>query len=149
MELYAIVFSVPMSFIMSITYGFIIGKITTKWSFLIVPVLWISCMVLIFLIAEFFGVFIVGVIKLREVIGTSYYSIHSFLFFFTLPSLVNIMRLQTRIRFLSKWYVMGSICAFFGLCIVVLQYYVFEILYGIDGMGGPYSHDLINSLSGV
>jgi len=138
MELFGIILSVPMAFVASSIYSVIIKKLTMKWKILTIPILWISIIILSLIIMEFFCVITFGTIKLREIIGQSYYPIHAFLFFLALPSLVNVMRLQKRINFMSKWYVIGVTCAFFGLCIVLMQYTVSESLYGIDGIGGPY-----------
>lgn len=138
MELFGIMLSVPMSFVASSIYSVIIKKLTMKWKFLANPILWISALILSLIILEFLGVVTFGTIKLRETIGQSYYPIHTFLFFFALPSLVNVMRLQRKINFLSKWYVIGIACALFGLCVVLMQYSVSESLYGVDGTGVPY-----------
>ncbi len=138
MELFTIMFSVPVSFVMSSIYALIVKKITTKWAPLIVPLFWISGIILTLLILEFVGVLTVGVIRLRETIGVLYYPLHIFLFFLFWPSLANTMGMQRRIGVLSKWYIIGLACAFLGLCVTLLQYGVSEALYGIDGVGGPY-----------
>ncbi len=138
MELFGIIFSIPVSFVGSSIYAFIIKKITTKWTVLVVPIFWISGTILALLILEFFAVLTLGAIKLRETIGTLYYPLHIFLFFLFWPSLANLMGVQRRIAFLSKWYIIGITCAFLGLCVTLLQYVVSEALFGVDGMGGPY-----------
>ncbi len=138
MELFGIMFSVPVSFVVSSIYALIIKKITTKWTIVVVPIFWISGTILALLILEFFAVLTLGAIKLRETIGTLYYPLHIFLFFLFWPSLANLMGMQRRIAFLSKWYIIGITCAFLGLCVTLLQYLVSEALFGVDGMGGPY-----------
>jgi hypothetical protein len=138
MELFGIMFSVPVSFVVSSIYALIIKKITTKWTVLVVPIFWISGTILALLILEFFAVLTLGAIKIRETIGTLYYPLHIFLFFLFWPSLANLMGMQRRIAFLSKWYIIGITCAFLGLCVTLLQYVVSEALFGVDGMGGPY-----------
>jgi hypothetical protein len=138
MELFGITLSVPVIFVTSIIYAFIIRKVTEKNVFLINPLLWVSAVLLVTVLLEFVGVAIVGSIKLRESIGPSFYSIHITLFFLAVPALVNIMRLQNRYPLLSRWYIIGFFCAICGLCVVLLQYVVSEALFGVDGMGGPY-----------
>jgi len=138
MELFGIVFSVPVSFVVSSIYALIIKKITAKWTPFIVPLFWISGIILTVLILEFVGVLTVGAIKVRETIGTLYYPLHIFLFFLFWPSLANLMAIQGRMAFFSKWYIIGITCAFLGLSVTLLQYVVSEALFGVDGMGGPY-----------
>jgi hypothetical protein len=139
MEMYGIIFSVPMAFACGAIYSIVIGKIILKWNTLTQPLRVLSVVILALLVLEFIGVSTVGTLKLREIIGAAYYPIHSILFFLTLPSLVNIMKIQRRTPFLSKWYVIGFACAVIGLGIVLLQYGVSEALYGVNGNDGPYS----------
>ncbi len=80
-----------------------------------------------------------GAIEVRKVVGSLYYPVHLLLFFLIVPSIVNVMRIQKRTAFVSKWYVIGPVCALLGLGIVLFQAVVFEALFGIDGMSGPYS----------
>jgi hypothetical protein len=139
MEMYGIIFSVPMAFICGIIYAVIIGKVIAKWNELMTPLLWISGVLFALLLLEIISVIVIGTLKLRAIIGPEYYPIHSLLFFLTLPSLVNIMKIQKSIPLLSKWYFIGTACAIIGLVIVILQYGVSEALYGITGTNGPYN----------
>jgi hypothetical protein len=138
MELFAIMLSFPMSFLCSTIYAVIINRITKRWTILFTPLFWISFLILILLLVEVTAVIFIGALGLREAIGPPYFPIHLFLFFLALPSAVNIMKLQRIAPLFAKWYAIGSVCAFLGLGIVLLQYAVSEALYGIDGMGGPY-----------
>jgi hypothetical protein len=136
MEIFGIILSIPAAFIASIFYAFVLRKVTTKMPFLILPLLWISVIVLIIGLFEFCCIAAIGTLRLREAIGALYYSIHTGLFFLTLPALTNIMRLQKRFSFLSKWYSIGGLCAVVGLCLALQQYVVSEALFGVDVMGG-------------
>jgi hypothetical protein len=140
MENFGIILSIPAAFINSIFYAFVLRKVTTKLPFLILPLLWISTFVLVASFLEFCCLLAFGTLKLRKTIGEGYYSIHKGLFFLTLPALVNIMRLQNRFSFLSKWYSIGCFCAVVGLCMMIQQYVVSEALFGLDGMDGPYGN---------
>jgi hypothetical protein len=139
MEIFGIVLSFPASFIFATIYAFVVGKIVTKWKMVSAPLLWISAVVLSLVLLEIIGVITVGILKLCETLGPIYYPTHSLLFFGTLPSTVNIMRIQRKIPILSRWYLIGGVCAMIGLGIVVLQYGVSEALYGVNGTEGPYS----------
>jgi len=81
----------------------------------------------------------VGPLTLRAVIGSAYYPIHVLFFFLSVPSLANIMQIQKTVPFVRKWYVTALACAIFALCVVLLQYEVSEVLYGVNGTEGPYS----------
>jgi hypothetical protein len=39
---------------------------------------------------------------------------------------------------LSKWYVAPFVCAALGFCVVIVEYIVYEALFGVDGTGGPF-----------
>jgi hypothetical protein len=138
MEVFGIIFSVPVIFAASNIYVFIIGKVIARPRFLAGPLWWISVLLVAMAILESICAMALGPVRLREIIGPSYYGVHVTLFVLAVPGLVNIMKLQERIRFLTKWYVIGTSSALFGLCVILLQYAVSEGLYGIDGMGGPY-----------
>src|ERR1700690_3400101 len=150
MELYGIILSVPMAFVASSIYSGIIKRLTMKWEFLTTPILWLSVLSLSLIIMEFLGMSKFGTIKLQETIGQLYYPIHVCLFLSALPSLVNVMRRQGKSPFLSKWYVIGITFAFCGLCVVLMQYTVFESLYGVDGViGEPQGWSFIESVGGI
>ncbi len=130
MELLGIILSFPTAFVASIVYAFILKKVTTKLPFLVLTMLWVSVIVLIVGLLESFCLVLVGTLRLREAIGMLYYPIHETIFILTLPALINIMRLQNRFSFLSKWYSIGSLCAVIGAGIVLQQYAVSEALFG-------------------
>ena len=140
MELFGIILSIPAAFIASIIYAFIIRKITIKLPLLILPLVWVSTFVLIIGFLEFCCLLVFGTLKLNETIGSLYCQIHTALFFLMLPAIATIMRLQNRFSILSKWYAIGSFCAVIGLCIVLQQYVVSEVLFGIDGTSGVYKN---------
>lgn len=135
MESLGIILSIPAAFIASIVYALLINKVTTKLTFLIQPLLWVSGIILILGVMDFSYIASAGTVSLRDAIGELYYPIHIVLFFLTLPALTNIMRLQNKFGFLTRWYSIGVVCAVIGLCIVLQQYIVSEALFGIDGMG--------------
>ena len=132
MELYGIALSVPMSFVASIIYSLIVGKITSLWIFLSRPLIWISSLVLVLGVLEVVAVLTLGVVDLQDIVGTQYYRLHLTLFFLVSPSIVNIMKIQQAIPLFRKWYVIGTACSILTLCIVLLQYHVSESLFGIN-----------------
>jgi hypothetical protein len=138
MELFAILLSGPFLCTVGLVYAFIIGKITARLAFLVSPLLWISVLLLAASVCEFLGVCAAGPVGLRRAIGPAYYPIHLVLFTLGLPALVNLMRLQTRIPPLSKSYAIGPTCAIYGWALVLMQYAVFEALFGVDGKNGLY-----------
>lgn len=139
MENFGIALSVPVSAVAGIVYALIFEKVARRWQFLLSPLLWISSLILTLLAIEAIGALTVGAVELRKEIGPSYELLHGILFFLALPSLVNVMRLQKRIPFLAKLYVISGACAIAGLAVVLLNFGVSEALFGIDGMSGPYA----------
>jgi hypothetical protein len=131
-ELFGIALSIPASFMASIVYAFIVGKMVSIWPFLSQPLKFLSISVLFLLAIEIGGVLTLGVVGVQEVVGSAYYWIHLSLFALAVPSLVNIMRIQRTIPLFSKWYVIGPLCSLFGLATVLFQYHVSEVLFGID-----------------
>jgi hypothetical protein len=139
MELFGILLSAPFLFVISIVYAVLIRKVTDRWVILTKPILWMSSGIMVLFAIEAIAVVSAGTIEVRKAVGSLYYPVHLLLFFLTVPSIVNVMRLQRRIALVSKWYVIAPVCALLGLGIVLFQYVVSEALFGIDGMSGPYS----------
>ena len=138
MELLAIVLSVPAAFICSIVYSLIIGRLTRNMDQVRTMIVWSSAIVLSLSGLEALAVATIGAPTLRQSLGVPYYPLHLFLFFFSVPSLANVLALQRKAKHLSRWYAIGTMCAIVGLGVVLLQYTVSEALYGIDGMGRSY-----------
>jgi hypothetical protein len=139
MELFGIVLSFPASLIAVSIYSLILRRITARRPSLSRLILWVSLSVLLLLVLEFIGVTMMGALQLRASLGATYWVAHIVLFFLAVRSLTNMLHLQKKVPFISRWYITAFICAVFTIFVVLLQIVVSEALYGIDGTGGPYS----------
>ena len=131
MELFGLILSVPFLCVVSIVYSLIVKKVTDRFSLLIKPLLWISVVIVVLEVAEFVCVILVRSTILWEYTGDLIYPVHLVLFLSAVPALVNVMRLQTKFPFFSRWYVIGIICPIYGFWAVFLQIVVSEALFGI------------------
>jgi hypothetical protein len=78
----------------------------------------------------------------RELVGVVFYPLHLVLFFLGPPSLAILLVGIGRRSLVSRWFVVAAVCAVLALALVLMQYHVAESLYGVEGLGGPYSHSL-------
>jgi hypothetical protein len=141
MESFALMLSVPASFIATIIYISILHILKTyipRWSIISNYIFYASLGIIVTFVTEFIGVSTWGAINLRVYIGPVYYCVHLILFFLVIPSLANVLQLQKKVSFFSNWVVTAFICAVLALFVALLQYDVTETLYGIDGMKGPF-----------
>jgi len=137
--LFGIVFSIPVAFVMSMSYCALLAKVVSRFEplrrFLYIASL---CVLALFLI-ELIMLVSIGAVRSRAVVGPGFYVAHLALFFLGTPALANTLVLRVRTGPLGKWYVAGVLCTVFAVFLVLLQYGVSEALYGVDGTNGPYS----------
>lgn len=143
MELYAIMFSIPVAFVTSMAYCALLPAIVRKFEWLRRFLCASSFFILGLFLFEVVFLLSLGAVRSRAVIGPAFYVIHVFLFFLGTPALASVLVLRKPHsiigRIFRKWYVAGTVCAIFGFLLVLLQYEVSESLYGINGNDGPYS----------
>ncbi len=138
MELFGILFSIPVAFGMSMIYCAVLAKVIRSYdrlyAFLYVP----SLVVLGMFLLEMILLISLGAVRSRVAVGPVFYFLHLMIFFVGTPALANILVLRP---IFCKWYIAGAICTVFAIFLVVLQYDVSESLYGIDGTSGSYSSE--------
>jgi hypothetical protein len=100
---------------------------------------WTSCAVLVGLAIEVLLLTTLGAVHCRRLLGPAFYAAHSIIFVLGTPALANVLVLPRKIPFLSHWCVAGVLCGFIFTFLVIMQYGVFEALYGVNGIDGPYS----------
>jgi hypothetical protein len=136
MELFGIMFSIPVAFGMSMVYCAVLAKVLRNvdrlYAILYIP----SLVVLGLFLVEVVLVASLGAVSSRTIVGPASYVVHLVIFFLGTPALANVLVLRP---VLCKWYVAGLICTVFAVLLVLLQYGVSKALYGIDGINGPYS----------
>ena len=139
MELFGIIFSIPVAFVMSMVYCAVLAHAIRRFENLRRWLYAVSLILLAGFLAEVLLLATLGAVGSRALVGPGFYVAHVVFFFLGTPALANILLLRKREPLLRRWYVAGLLCTVFAFCRVLLQYGVSEALYGIDGTNGPYS----------
>jgi len=130
--------SLPVSFVASTVYRAVLVKMAARVPG-ISPVLTIaSCLVLGLLVAETFGLIWLGALRCRQLIGPAYEVGTVPVLILGAPALVNLLVLRTWGQTLP-WPVVGFLGALLAMGSFAMRLNVVETLYGVDGVGGPYS----------
>lgn len=81
----------------------------------------------------------VGAVRSRELIGPAFFPIHTFVTLVSPAFLAGSLLLGER-HFARRWIAVAGLSWMLGVFSIFYQYGVAEALYGIDGLGGPYSN---------
>jgi hypothetical protein len=138
-ELFGIVFSIPVAFVMSMAYCAILAHAIRRVERLRPWLYAVSIVLLVGFLGEVVLLVTLGAVGSRAFVGPVFYVAHSVFFFLGTPALANVLLLRKRGPLVRRWYLAGALCTVFAFCLVLLQYGVSEALYGIDGTNGPYS----------
>jgi hypothetical protein len=79
-----------------------------------------------------------GAVRIRQVIGPAYFPAHAFATLLSAAFLAGSLLLGRR-NLASRWILVAVMSWVFGVFSIFYQYGVAESLYGIDGVGGPFS----------
>ena len=139
MELFGIVFSIPVAFVMSMVYCALLAHSIRRFESLRRWLYAASLVLLAGFLAEVVLHATLGAVGSRAVVGPAFYVAHVVFFFLGTPALANVLLLRKRGQIVRRWYIAGILCTGFAFCLVLLQYGVSEALYGVDGTNGPYS----------
>ena len=136
--MFGILFSIPVSFVASMVYcGFLANTIRASDVFR--RIFYVAgVIILVGFLSEVILLIIFGVLRSREVVGPAFWIAHRIFFFIGTPALANVLLLRKR-PLIDKWYLAAILCTVFAFYLVMMEFEVSEILFGIDGMGGPYS----------
>ena len=129
MELFGILFSIPISFIISFIYFKIISYIINERIFFSKWILLSSKLIILLFVIELLLIIFLGVSTLQNMSNGLYYVIHLGLFFLLLPSFINIIIIK--ISFLNKWYIAVPVSVIFSIIIIFYQIFVSERLFDI------------------
>jgi hypothetical protein len=144
MEIFGILFSIPVAFIATSLYCLILYKFVRKSELARQIFRMVSYFVLTLFAVEVVLLMIFGVVRSRELLGPGIFVLHLICFFLGPPALVNVLVLKPIDNLSSRWYVVCTLATIFAFLLVLLQYSVSEALYGIDGEGGPYSQSVVH-----
>lgn len=139
MEVFAILFSIPAAFVANLLYCLLLVKVFSRN---IRAQYWLrgcSYVVLSLLAIELLLLMTLGAVQSRSRIGPAFYDAHFVVFFLSTPALANLLVLPPKRETPGNHYLATILCTVLAFFLVLLQYGVYEALYGIDGEGGPYS----------
>ena len=139
MELFGILFSIPVAFVMSMVYCAVLAHSLRRVELLRRWLYAVSLVLLAGFLGEVLLLVTLGAVGSRALVGPAFYVAHSIFFFLGTPALANALLLPKHRPVIRRWYLAGALCTVFAFCLVLLQYGVSEALYGIDGTNGPYS----------
>jgi hypothetical protein len=139
MELFGIILSVPVAFVMSMVYCAVLAYAIRRYEPLCRLLYATSRILLLGFVCEIALLATLGAVRSRALVGPSFYVAHVIFFVLGTPALANVLLLRRQSPFLRRWYVAAAVCTTFAFCLVLLQYGVSEALYGIDGTDGPHS----------
>jgi hypothetical protein len=138
MELFGIILSVPIAFVISMAYCAFLANVVRRLDFARRLLFVVSLILLGLFLIELLLLAIFGAVHSRAAVGPGFYVAHVFFFFVGVPALGNVLVLPISGPILGRWYFAGAICTLFVVLLVLLQYGVSEALYGVDGIDGPY-----------
>jgi hypothetical protein len=138
MEILGIALSVPVAFVACLVYCFLLARVVVHLNRLRQAMWLVSALVLLTLVIEVSLVATLGAVRSRTIVGPGFYVAHVALFFLGPPALANLLVLW-RPRGIVRWYWAVPLCTLLAFGLVLLQYGVDEALFGVDGMGGPFS----------
>jgi hypothetical protein len=98
-----------------------------------------SVVVLAGLICEMLLIGTLGAVGARGRIGPAFWVLHLIVFWLGAPSVANFLVLSERLRFPGHRQVAGMAFGVMFFLLVLLQYHVYEELYGVDGRDGPFA----------
>lgn len=140
MEMFGIMAAIPAAFVATGIYLIFLNKFIINNPRLSRVFLLFSYLVLALVVAEAIFLAAFGAVGTRAMLGPIYWRVHGILYLTGVPALANCFML-IRSRWASKdWVVICIVCTLFATYLVFLEYGVYEALFGIDGMGGPYSN---------
>lgn len=138
MEVFGILFSIPVSFVASLVYCFVLAKFIARLKTLSRLMWHVSVVVLLAFGGEVLLLVSLGAVRARALLGPGFYVGHLLLFLLGPPALANVLLLRKG-RPRLPWYAAVPFCVVLAFVLVLLQYSVSGALYGLDGDDGPYS----------
>jgi hypothetical protein len=139
MELLGIALSVPVAFVANVVYCFFLSRVVLSRGTLRQMMWLVSLGVLSAFIVEIVLLVTLGPVPARARLGPGFYVGHTIIFFLGPPALANVLVLYKGSKRPLAWYFAVPFCTLFAFVLVLLQYFVSEALFGIDGMNGPFS----------
>ena len=130
MDVFGIVLSVPAGFVASVIYSWLLNRFVAPHARLRAIFRRGAVAVLGLLVIEIAALLAVGAVRLQRASGGLYYRGHWLLYILSVPALANLLTLRNRTGWLGKTFVIGVICAVFTLGVVLMEYGVYDAIFG-------------------
>jgi len=131
MEILGIVLSIPVAFVASAVYCFLVSRFVLRREVLR-RALWLASAALMILFGiEVTLLITIGALRSQAIVGPAFYAAHLAIFFLGPPALANLLILPRR-RGATQWYWTVPLCTLFAFVLVLLQVGVSEALYGVE-----------------
>ena len=130
----------PAAFLLSAGYTSFAALAVGRWRALSRAFMAVSSIVILLQLGEMMLFSRLGVLSTRAKLGPPFEVLHAIAFYLTPPAVVNLIVLPAAFR---RRVILSTVIGFVS-CFVVIIHLVFfnvwmsEILYGVDGVGGPY-----------
>jgi hypothetical protein len=140
MENFGIMLSFPAGIFLGLIYSLIVNAIMAPFRRVARFFIWASCIVLGLLVTEIalLGTFGEADSCLRFG-GSAFLNLHAVVLIFSTPALANLLVLPRTIPSAIRYPLAAILCGFLFTGLVLMQFCVFESLYGVDGISGPFS----------
>jgi hypothetical protein len=138
-EAFGIILSIPGAFVATWIYRWIIVNATSGWPRLRPPLLAASYLALGGVAVEWILLQVRGPVGTRLLLGPAYNTLHFLIFLGGVPALLNVLVLPVPGSCGFRWRASLPLCTILGFVLVLQSYTMFESLYGVDGVGGPFS----------
>jgi hypothetical protein len=138
MEILGILLAIPFGFVASFAYAYFAEVNLAKRQFISRGLLVASWIVLALLFSELVVVTVTGILNTRKTIGPLFELVHNLAFFFSTPALANVALLPKPYRFRPRWFLVAIPCFLLAMFLLFYNEHFASLLYGVDGVGGPY-----------
>lgn len=131
MEMFGLLFSVPVTLVAFVIYTSILKWGLTQWPSVRPFLLWPAVFVIACQLIEVVLITIFGVVRSQDLLGSLFYPTHLVLFLTSTPSLATVLTIWGRDSWFGKRRFVAPLCALLAFSAVLLQYAVAESLVGI------------------
>ena len=139
MELVGLALAIPAVIAANVVYVLVVRFLIARFTTLRRWLLWPSYVVVALALLDVCLVLTLGAVATRTRIGPVFWYVHSLVFVFGAPSLVNALMLRGRGVWFRHWYATAVLSCFVGIFLIFFQVGVGDALFGPDGAGGPFS----------
>ncbi len=119
-------------------YAWMLERLARRFSAQVPLLRRLSLILLVVAGLEIIGLLAVGAVRLRGALGPAFSLWHGVAFWTAVPAMMHLLLLRPRQSSRYRWGII-LVCAVIAYLFVLINISVDEALYGIDGIGGPYS----------